>query len=110
MQSLEGNSLALVRADWMKRALCSRRTFKEMNRTQRAAADSTQLNYVCHIPAMSNPLLRGENKVEKKRRERVNRHKAIKSRRDGDKILHRDIFYVPEEFLFFLGMTKLQRQ
>jgi len=41
MQCLEGNSLALVRADWMKRVLCSRRTFKEMNRTQRAAADST---------------------------------------------------------------------
>lgn len=55
MQSLEGNSLALVRADWMKRVLCSRRTFKEMNRTQRAAADSTQL-IVCHIPAISNPL------------------------------------------------------
>ncbi len=63
MQALEG----FVRADWMKRELCSRRTFKEMNRTlgallHKELADSTQLNYICHIPAMSNPLLRREKK------------------------------------------------
>lgn len=53
-------------------------------------ADSTQLNYVCYIPAMSNPLLRREKKVGEKRREIENRQKVIKSRRDKDKILYSD--------------------